>query len=576
VIPETTAFGRSLPEVRRVHRLPDARPPGARLGLCSRAWALIVLFQFACATGTPHGSLLVGYRYNSLTPPPAPKEGVVAKMEPGLESATVYVVDFMEPGNVATRPVPIPRAEFQQAFQRLAQDVRLGARTPRQAAHELLGLLGPPPEEARVEASGDWRLEQHRGEGLTWIPEHQEGPVFLTPQAEAALRDNYLKWCAREGGGDCRGLLDDGEYLRADDRRVLALSIAFGHVLDETKAALGRELSVQALVSMVVWTVALYCAMWLVPEPTTKAIAAGMTLLLIGYLGLQTVYGLMDGWARMADTAHYATTFEELRTAGEEFGKVLGEDAARAMILAVATLSGHTLGQVMARVKSLPGFHFAGAQFEAQGGAAVMGRLEGTEAALASEGALARAVAAVETVATSPQGPMAVVMLKKGSGSGPGQAPGGRSAETVIRHRGGNRQVELNDGQRWHLPRGKSAADIPAEDKVGDMLQEAVTKAANEWGPNRLSPNEKDAIEQAMKKGEYWLARLLEREARGRYVERELKRKFDGLLRFNHQGVDVTDPSPGGYKYEILSGTASNLARHGRRMAGEFFRMITF
>jgi hypothetical protein len=255
---------------------------------------------------------------------------------------------------------------------------------------------------------------------------------------------------------------------------------------------------------------------------------------------------------------------------------VLGEDAARAMILAVATLSGHTLGQVVARVKSLPGFHLAGAQFEAQGGAAVLGRAEVTEAALASEGALARAVAAAETVATSPQGPLAVVMLKQGPGRGTETAPGGRSSATVLRHRAGNRQVQLSDGQRWHLPRGRSAADIPAEDKMGDMLQEAVTQAAREWGPHRLSLRERGAINDALKKGEYWLARLLEREARGRFVERELKRKFDGLLRFNHQGVDVTDTSLGGYKYEILSGTDSNLARHGRRMAGEFFRMITF
>ena len=39
-----------------------------------------------------------------------------------------------------------------------------------------------------------------------------------------------------------------------------------------------------------------------------------------------------------------------------------------------------------------------------------------------------------------------------------------------------------------------SYADIPAEDKVGDMLQEAVTRAANEWGPHRLSRAEKRAI----------------------------------------------------------------------------------
>jgi hypothetical protein len=171
---------------------------------------------------------------------------------------------------------------------------------------------------------------------------------------------------------------------------------------------------------------------------------------------------------------------------------------------------------------------------------------------------------------------MAVVMLKKGTGSGSGTAPGGRSSETVIRHRGGNRQVELSDGQRWHLPRGKSASDIPAEDKVGDMLQEAVTKAAKEWGPHRLSQQERAAIRDAEKQGEYWLARLLEREARGRFVHETVKKQFQHLYRFNHKGVDVVDLSSGGFKYEILSGTESNLARHGRRLAGELFRMITF
>jgi hypothetical protein len=167
-------------------------------------------------------------------------------------------------------------------------------------------------------------------------------------------------------------------------------------------------------------------------------------------------------------------------------------------------------------------------------------------------------------------------MLKKGHAPGRKTARGGRSAQTVIRHRGGNRQVQLSDGQRWHLPPGKSVADIPAEDKVGDMLQEAVTKAAQEWGPHRLSPEEFAAIQRAEKQGRYWLARLLEREARGRYVHKEVERQLTGLLKFNYQGVDVVDFSPGGLKYEILSGTDSNLARHGRRMAGEFFRMLTF
>jgi hypothetical protein len=543
-------------------RLPDARLRSVLGG----GFLLILFLQASCATRTPPGSLLVGSHLEPVTP----------TVEPGFESATVYAVDFMEPGNVATRPVPIPSAEFQQAFQRLARDMRLKRQSPREAAHALLSLAATQQDDPWVTMTGEWEVEQHYHSAPTWTPLHQEGPVELVPEAEAALKQEYLKWCEHEGGGDCLGLLDDGPYLRADDRRAFALALAFGGVLDETHQALKAELlDVRMMVSMVVWTVAIYCTMWVVPEPTTKAIAATLTVILMGYLGLHTVYGLMDGWARMADTAHHASTFEELRTAAEEFSKVLGENAARAMILAVSTLAGHTLGHVVARVKSLPRFNLADAQFEAQGGGAVMGRVEVTEAAVTSEGALAQAVAAVETVATSPQGPMAVVMLKRGTGSGPGQATGGRSAQTVLRHRGGNRQVELSDGQRWHLPRGKTAADIPAEDKVGDMLQEAVTKAANEWGPDRLSLQEKGAIEQAQKEGKYWLARLLEREARGRFVQLKVKTQFERLYDFNlGKGVDVV--VPGGYKYEILSGTESNLARHGRRMAGEFFRMLTF
>jgi uncharacterized protein YheU (UPF0270 family) len=473
--------------------------------------------------------------------------------------------------------VPIPQAEFQKAFQRLSREVWLGSKTPKEAARELLSLLPPFPQGVEtVKSRGDWTLESSRGQVYTLVPETQDGPVHLTPAADDALRRKYLQWCEPQGGGDCLGLLDDGPWLRTDDRRTLALALAFGSVLEETRAALKREvLSVQALVSMVVWTVALYCMMWVVPEPTTKAAAATLTVILMSYLGLQTVYGLMDGWARMADAAHHTSTFEELREAGANFGKVLGEDAARALILAVAALTGRTLGDVVARVKSLPSINLAGAQWEAQGGAALLATEVAAETALAQETALARAVAAVEMVATSPQGPLAVVMLKKGPVRGAEYAPGGRSSETVLQHRGGNRQVELSDGQRWHLPRGKSVADIPAEDNLGDMLQEAVTRAAKEWGPHELSLNERNAIKEATQKGRHWLARLLEHEARGRFVHGKVEEQFRGILKWNHQGVDMVDLKTG-RQYELLSGTESNLARHGRRMATELFRMITY
>jgi hypothetical protein len=416
--------------------------------------------------------------------------------------------------------------------------------------------------------SGQWLLETERGRTSSFTPLSQTGPVPLTPEAERALRRQYQTWCEHRGGGDCLDLLDDGPWLRADDRRALALALALGSVLDETRETLARELlDARALVSMLVWSVAVYCALWAVPEPTTKAVAASLSVLLVAWLGLDTVWGLMNGWSRMAEAAQAATTFEELRAAGEAFGRVLGEDAARAMILAVATLTGHTLGGVVARVRSLPGYGLAEARWAAQGAA--------SELSLEGGGALAEAVATVETVAASPQGPLAVVMFKSGGGAGVVTAPGGRGCTSVLRHRGGNQQVELSDGQRWHLPRGKSVADIPVEDKVGDQLQEAVTRAAQEWGPHRLSRKEREAIQKALDEGEYWLARLLEREARGRYVHAQVERQFQRTLRWNHHGVDVVDVKTG-RQYEILSGTESNLARHGRRMATEFFRMLTF
>ncbi|WPB78765.1 hypothetical protein KYC5002_06315 [Archangium violaceum] len=536
-----------------------------------RWWVLLVPLLFsACATGHPPGGMFAGQGSAlSLTPPPAPPEANTPAPDVGLEGAVVYEVAVVEPGRGTTRAVPVSRADFHRALRHIAHQVQHEGKSPREAAREWLkGQVEQHPEWEQL--SETWVAEVYKGRVLTLVPEDENSR--LKPVADEAMRDRYLLWCTRgRGGGDCLRLLDDGPYLKTDDRRTLALALAFGSVLEETKAALGRELDPQVLVASCMWTLGTYLALWLVPEPTTKLLAAGLSVVLVAWLGVDTLWGLMDGWALMATRAHEATTFEELREAGEGFATVLGTDAARAMILAVGALTGRTVGEVAARVRALPGYGLASAQWRAQGGAAVLGRVE---TLAAQEGALARAVVAAETVAATPHGPLAVVMLKKGRGGG-ASSGGGSSGLVAIRHRGGNLQVTLPNGQRWHLLRGMSLHDIPATDEVGDRLQKAVTEAAQQWGPHRFTDNERDAIKEAIKKGRYWLAHLLEREARGRFVHAQVKRQFERLYRFNHQGVDVFDLATG-RKYEILSGTASNLAHHGRRMAGEFYRMLTF
>ncbi|MGZ3457432.1 MAG: SitA5 family polymorphic toxin, partial [Archangium sp.] len=402
---------------------------------------------------------------------------------------------------------------------------------------------------------------------LTLVPLNERGP--LVPEAEAALKEKYLHWCEKRGGGDCLGLFTDGPYLRTDDRRTLALALAFGTVLDETQAALGRELSPKAILSSLVWAAGLYLALWLVPEPSTKAVAAGLSVVLLAWLGVDAMWGLMDGWATMAQRAHEATTFEELREAGEAFGRVIGTDAARALILAVATLSGRTLGDVAAHVRSLPRFNQVQAQWAAQG-------FEGSMAVAMEESAAVEVVEEEESralvVITSPQAPVAINILAK---SGSAVAGGGHSGTVVIQHRGGNKQVVLGNGERWHLPRGKSLSDIPARDPLGDELQAAVKEVAARWSEAELSGEEAAAIDKMRKAGKEYRANLLERQARGRWVERQVANRFPHLS-WNQRGVDVTGPGGQSYHYEILSGTESNFALHGRRMASTFFRMIFF
>ncbi|MGZ3460985.1 MAG: AHH domain-containing protein, partial [Archangium sp.] len=148
-----------------------------------------------------------------------------------------YDVEVIEPGTVATRPVPIDKARFQRAFQRLAREVQLGGKSPREAARELLKEQWEQQQQGvdHLEWAGEWLAEVNRGRVLTLVPVDDKGP--LTPQADAALRGKYEDWCKPWGGGDCLGLFEDGPYLRADDRCTLALALAFGSVLEETREA---------------------------------------------------------------------------------------------------------------------------------------------------------------------------------------------------------------------------------------------------------------------------------------------------------------------------------------------------
>lgn len=152
-----------------------------------------------------------------------------------------------------------------------------------------------------------------------------------------------------------------------------------------------------------------------------------------------------------------------------------------------------------------------------------------------------------------------------------------RQVSVVTRHAAGNSQV-IVDGQRWNIPAGKTVDNVPRVDPVGNRLQELATDAASRWSPARLSANERAAMAEARRAGEPWRANLLEQQAKGRWVEDQVRTAAaaENLpLQWSRVGLDATDLR-NGVKYDVMSGTKSNMDTHAKREPNELFRMITF
>ncbi|RYZ40116.1 MAG: hypothetical protein EOO71_17460, partial [Myxococcaceae bacterium] len=193
-------------------------------------------------------------------------------------------------------------------------------------------------------------------------------------QADAELSRAYLRWCARTGRtGDCLGLLKEGPALSGDARFTLAMALAKGAVLDALWEAVKDTAHPEALMQAALWTAATYALLWAVPEPMTKGVAAVLTAGVILYVGIDTFWGLVQGFRRLMVESDRAVTFDELRDAGERFGKVMGRDAARAFVLLATAAIGSTGATLGARFPGLPGAVQAAAGAEARMGGGVRG-----------------------------------------------------------------------------------------------------------------------------------------------------------------------------------------------------------
>ena len=241
-----------------------------------------------------------------------------------------------------------------------------------------------------------------------------------TPQSgerwRSELSRSYRHFCERRGTpGDCLTLFEDGPSIQADDRLSIALALAVGPALEGVDAEVRALINPSRLLATVSIAITGYMALLLAPEPVTKGVAAASTVLLWAYLGWE-FFDLLRAYTRLSQDAARASSFTELREAGERFGRTIGPNSVRILVM-IGTAALFETATLMSTASKLPGFAQASRSVEVNMG------LRWVEAATAeriivsvSEGALHAVlpVSAVAMTASDGSAPQRGKSLPKG------------------------------------------------------------------------------------------------------------------------------------------------------------------
>lgn len=220
----------------------------------------------------------------------------------------------------------------------------------------------PPPVEIRQ--------EEFLG-ALTDLVLHM--PLTLSPPPEKQGRVILVSWggsqdkaqhmlmsqCAPSEPPDgCLRLPKNAPPQETLARLRLALSYSMDSVWEGATVPMSEFLDPLAFKVMVYTALSTYLVTLLLPDPLTKGLAAVLTVWLVAYLGLGPVWAMMKaGWQLLEDSQR-ATTTEELGQAGRRYGRVLGDNGMRVLLLlATAAIAGQT--SFLTKGPKLPGFHQA-------------------------------------------------------------------------------------------------------------------------------------------------------------------------------------------------------------------------
>ncbi|QDE97113.1 AHH domain-containing protein [Myxococcus xanthus] len=289
---------------------------------------------------------------------------------------------------VESDPVEIGKDEFKRAVAQLVLDMRLDVafrEVEEDGRHSLL-------------ASSEGLVDGAQGRSV--------------PSA-------YERICQRQDEPhSCLSMLAGGFSLGPSERRMLALYFALDTVWAGVEDAIRDMVNPAALRAMVTSMIGVALVMLVAPEPITKVIAIALTASLIAYLGTGPVWNLGQGFLRLLDESRDAAGFADLERAGHRFGKVLGDNGARVLVIvALSALGGKSA--MASQGPKMPGFAQAASRAQLEGGFQLSGALAGEVQAISISSA------GVLNVTLAPTA-VAAVAMGAGEGTAPAVGVGGR------------------------------------------------------------------------------------------------------------------------------------------------------
>ncbi|RKG63511.1 hypothetical protein D7V80_30375 [Corallococcus sp. CA054B] len=231
----------------------------------------------------------------------------------------------------------------------------------------------------------------------------------------SSVPSSYERICQQQSDpNSCLGLLAGGFTMGPMERRMMALYFALDTVWDGVEDAIKDLMNPAALRAVVTTMIGTALVMLVAPEPITKIIAIAMTASLIAYLGTGPVWNLGQGFLRLLAESRDATNLSMLEGAGHRFGRILGDNGARVLVIvALSAIGGKNA--MAAQGPKMPGFSQAALRARLEGG------FELSEALIGGVQAISISSAGVLNITLAPTAVAAVAM---GPGGGAGAAPG--------------------------------------------------------------------------------------------------------------------------------------------------------